>query len=103
MCEAERWAAELVAKENNAFNETLERITKFAREYKEVETNREKLASLPLDELLGRISDGIDACVIYTVGHKDYFVNQDCAPERDEQLSEHCRKCISQWLNEEAK
>ena len=102
MCEAERWAAELVAKENNAFNDTLERITKFAREYKEVETNRQKLECLPLDELLGGISDGIDTCVICALGHKDYFVNYDCAPERDELMSEHCRKCIAQWLNEEA-
>ena len=102
MCEAERWAAELVAKENNAFNETLERITKFAREYKEVETNCEKLASLPMEELLGRISDSTDFCVIYALGHKDYFVNQDCAPECDESASEHCHKCIARWLNEEA-
>ena len=103
MCEAERWAAELVAKENNAFNETLKRITKFAQEYKEVETNRQKLARMPLDELLGRISDNSDQCVIYSLGYKDYFVNQDCVPECGDVTAEHCRKCITRWLNEEAK
>lgn len=101
MCEAERWAAELVAKENDAFNETLERIAKFAREYKEVETNRQKLESMPLEELLGKISDNSDQCVIYSLGGKDYFVNQNCAPEGSERISDHCRKCITRWLGEE--
>ena len=102
MCEAERWAAELVAKENNAFNETLERITKFAREYKEVETNREKLASLPLDELLGIISDNSDQCVIYALGGKDYFVNQDCNSHDNDMACDYCRRCITEWLSAEA-
>ncbi len=64
-------------------------------------TNREKLLQLPLNELLGMISDRQDECVICSLGHKDYFVLNDCSLTNDETISGHCRKCIAKWLDEE--
>lgn len=62
-------------------------------------TNRERLSQLPLEELLGIISDGQDQCIIYSLGHKDVFVLNDCNPH-DDVPREHCRKCIIKWLDE---
>ena len=101
MCEAERWAADLVARDNNAFAETLERIAKFYRESKEKETNRNKLCRLPLEELLGRISDNSDQCVILSLGDKAWFDGYCCETKADETLCETCRRCIKQWLEQE--
>lgn len=64
------------------------------------QTNREKLSRLPLDELLGKISDGTNECIPYALGDAEYFRTADCGRSDGESQIEHCRKCIIKWLDE---